>query len=475
MTQPQTPSQARGGRRSATRRRGLNLTTVLAVALPVLSAGALLLVQQDAPGDQARPPARSTLTAATLTCPAALPGTTAVSLTTVAEGVDATVTAGSGDAGQDVPLRSGRVSTFDADKAVPISGEDEAAPGLLAARVSTDEHAAVTCPAPEPVQWFTGVGAGPAHASVLELTNPDAGTAVADITVLGRDGQVDVPRLRGVSVPGGTSVRLDLAAIVPRTDELAVEVLSTRGRIGATVDDRLDKIGSVPLTEDWLPGQAAPARQNVLLGLPPDSGSRVLVVANPGDDEARVQLKVVGPQSVFAPEGVGELRVPPHSTVQRNVSDIVKAGKGDALGFVVDASAPVTAAVRSYVHQDLSHATAGTPFSDPATVLVAAEPDRGNRAAERQVVLAAASSAGTVTVVTRDGDGKQLSSKELEITPGRALRVSVPAGAEQVSVAPSRTAVTGVVVTSAQAGATVQPLTVPVTSGLVPDVRPGLP
>ena len=43
-------------------------------------------------------------------------------------------------------------------------------------------------PPPAAVRWFTGVGAGASHRSVLELTNPDAGTAVADVTVLGRAG-----------------------------------------------------------------------------------------------------------------------------------------------------------------------------------------------------------------------------------------------------------------------------------------------
>ena len=43
-----------------------------------------------------------------------------------------------------------------------------------------------------------------------------------------------------------------------------------------------------------------------------------------------------------------------------------------------------------------------------------------------------------------------------------------------MTVTPARTAVTGSVVVSDRSGAAVLPLVAPVTSGLVPDVRPGL-
>ena len=59
------------------------------------------------------------------------------------------------------------------------------------------------------------------------------GPAVADITVLGEDGPVEVPALRGLTVRGGQTTTVALADVVPRRDELTLQVRVTRGRLSA--------------------------------------------------------------------------------------------------------------------------------------------------------------------------------------------------------------------------------------------------
>jgi uncharacterized protein DUF5719 len=468
-------SSAGGGRRSAQRRSGLNLTIVLAVVLPLASVAALLLVRPSASPDSTHAPTSTPLTAATLVCPSALADAPEVALSTTADDVDGRVEVGLGDDTREVPVATGRVSSVDDPDALTVLGAGETAPGLVASRSGGAEAAVAECRPPAAVHWFTGVGAGPSHDSVLELVNPDAGTAVADVTLYGREGVVDAPRLRGVSVPGGESVRLDLGSIVPRPDELALEVVTARGRLGASLLDQVDRVGSAPLTQDWLPAQGEPSLQNVLLGLAPGSGRRTLAVANPGQDEVRVEVKVVDTESVFAPAGLDEVRVPPQSVVSVPVTAVVDeaVGKG-ALGIAVTATGPVTATLRSVVEGDVSHAVAGTAYSSAMTVLVPAAPATGPRRAERRVVLTAGS-AGTVTVLATDADGKELRSTDLEVQPGRGFEVPVPPAARRVTLTPGRTTVTGSVLTSASDGVAVLPMTAPVMSGLVPDVRPGLP
>ena len=470
------PTNRRGGRRTAARRSRVNLTVVLAVVLPVLSAAVLFLVRPSTPADPTYPPTRTTLTAATLICPAALPGAPEVALTTVADDVDGQVQVGLGDDTADADLVSGRVTAVDDGDAVAVSGEDDAAPGLVAGRGGGDEPAVASCLPPSTTRWFTGVGAGASHRSILELTNPDEGTAVADVTVLGRDGVVDAPRLRGVSVSGGTTVRLDLADVVPRTDDLALEVVTARGRLGATVLDRYDPVGSDPATQDWIAGQAEPTLDSELLGLAPGAGRRSLVLANPGSDEVRAELRIVDTESVFAPDGADAIRVPPRSVVRIPVTAVVaQAVDQDALGLSVTSSGPVTASLRSIVSEDISVAGAGTSFDTAATVLLPEVPTKGRDAAERRVVLADATGAGAVTVVSRAADGSKLKESTVEIVPDRGAVIPVPAGTRQLSVVPSRTSVTGSVLTTSRTGASVLPLTVPVRNGLVPHVRPGLP
>jgi hypothetical protein len=461
------------GRRSATRRTRLNLTTLLAVVLPVLTALALFAVRPGQADEPTSPPTRTALTTATVVCPSPMEGAPDVALTSAADGVDGDVRVGLGDRTTKVPIASGRVSTVGrGDGPAAVTGEDGTAPGLAAARFGDQEMAATSCLAPAPVSWFTGVGAGAGHTSVVELVNPDSGTAVADITVYGRAGVVDVPRLRGVSVPGGSSVRLDLASIVPRRDELAIQVVASRGRLGATVLDRYDEIGAAKLTQDWLPGQVAPATSNTLMGLAPGQGRRTLVLANASDDEVRADLQFVTEDSVFAPQGVPEIRIPPQSVQRVSVSsELGPAIQDGATGVRVTSSGPVTATLRSYVGGDLSHAVPADVVETTATVLL----PEGAKGDKKSVLLAGATRAGDVTVTSRSASGEELDSTKVEITPNHGVTVPLPVGAVLVTVTPARTVVTGSAMVSGKSGAAVLPLREPVLSGLIPAVRPGLP
>ena len=118
---------------------------------------------------------------------------------------------------------------------------------------------------------------------MLELVNPDAGPAVVDAIAYGRRGAVDAPALRGVAVPGRSVVHIDLAERVPRRDDLALHVTTTRGRVSASVVDTYDELGSSGSATDYLPSQPAPTTSNLLLGLPEGTGRRTLLLANPAE------------------------------------------------------------------------------------------------------------------------------------------------------------------------------------------------
>ncbi len=468
------------GRRSTGRGLRLDLTTVLAVGLPVLSALALLLVQAPGAGDVDHSPTRTALTRATVVCPSAMQDATEVALTSAVADVRGQVAVGLGDDARTADLATGTVTTVAGDPGpVAVSGEGDVAPGLVAGRFGATEPAAVACSAPAPHAWFTGVGAGAGHTSVLELVNPDSGTAVADVTVYGRGGVVDAPRLRGVSVPGGSSVRLDLGSVIPRRDELAIEVVASRGRLGASVLDRYDEVGAAELTQDWLPAQAEPATDNLLMGLAPGGGRRTLVVANGTDNEVRADVRVVTEDSVFAPKGLPEIRIAPQSVQRIAVSSVLGPAISEgATGLVVTATGPVTATLRSFVEGDLSHAVAGQALDGPATALL----PEGGKGVGKTVELAGATRTGAVTVVARSASGQELDSTHVDVTPDHGVSVKLPAGTVLVTVTPERTTLSGAVLVSAAGtgkgkarGAAVVPLTQPAVNGLVPDVRPGLP
>lgn len=455
------------GRRTASSRLPVNPTVVIGVVLVLLTLGALALVTPHEAEDRSAPPEESTLTAASVGCPAALPGADDLVVATGRDDVDGTVTLVGPGRPDEVRLRSGEVTTAPVPDAVAVTGEAALAPGLLAARFGGTQLAAVDCPPPTPETWFTGVGAGARRDAVVELVNPDEGPAVADITVYGRGGVIDVPRLRGLTVGGRDSLRLPLAEVAPRRSELALRVVVSRGRLAATVLDQIPALGSRPQTEDFLPGQPEPTTEATLLGLPGRDGTHVLALANPGVDEARVEVKVVGVDSIFTPAGLDEIRVPPGAVRTVSLTAVLaEAIKDGAIGIRVVASDPVTSTLRSVTGGDLSHAAPVVPASVPMTLLV--PPGDG------RVVLADAGGVGVATVESWSADGKALDPEKIELRPGQGGVVDLPRGAVLVRVTPERTSVHAAAVVTGRSGAAVVGFRELLTRALIPDVRPGL-
>ncbi|MXG89598.1 DUF5719 family protein [Nocardioides flavescens] len=451
---------------------------VLAVVLPVVCALALLLLHPDRsqPGREA--PVDAPLASALVVCPSALPGTESTGgagITSLAGSdgaVDGEVTVGLGAATTPLRLRSGRVATPAAGdgSAFVVSGSGALAPGLLATRSASAPLAATDCAPPQPRAWFTGVGADATHDSVLELVNPDSGPAVADVTVLSPDGELDVPALRGVTVPGGSSATFDLGAIVPRRGDLALEVVTGRGRLAAQVVDRYDELGAGANTQDWLPGQAEPSSSNLLLGLVGGSGERTLVLANPGDDEVRAELQVVSPTATFAPSGVEPVRVPPGGTATVSLDDVLAdATAQGATGLLVTSTGPVSAGLRQRVGGDLTLAAPTPSLHDTSAAVL---PDGTAR-----LLLAGPDAVGVATVSAYAAGGRQLDRQRVELSPGAGGDVALPAGTALVTVTAERTGVHAVALVSAAdgSGAAAVALREPVLTSRVPAVRPGVP
>ncbi len=447
-------------------RRRLDITAALAVLLPLLTVGALVFVQPDAPessgGQGTDTPRQTDLTKAVVICPSGEPR--AFLATEADTGGEVVVEIGEDKSRARLsPDRVTKVSG--GDGALVVTGQGRLAPGLVAGRFDSPP-AAAECRAPSSDQWFTGAGSGAKHSSVLELVNPDAGRAIIDTLVYGRRGLVEVPELRGLAVPGRSSVEVDLARTIPRRDDLTLRVRTTRGRVTASVRDTVDELGAGVDASDWLPFQAAPSTSNLMLGLPRGTGQRTLLIANAGDAETRAEVRIVTEDSVFSPEGAEDVVIAPETTRRISLTSALRgADIDDAIGLLVESTVPVTTAVRSFVDGDLSHAVPAESVTDASTVIAAP--------GEKRLLLGGANRSGSVVVRATSAEGERVADERVEVA-GRGYVVPLPRQAVLVRVIPRNVGIAGSVMSSDDGVAVVR-LRSSLRTGLIADVRPGLP
>ena len=450
-----------GRRRVVSTRRLPSPLTVPAAVIPLLTVGALAVVRPAPVPDLGEAPSRAPLARSTLACPPGIPAAEEVAIAS-ASGAAGELAVRTG-AGEDTTSLADGAGALTEGRSVAVAGEGDLAPGLVATR--SGRGAAALCTEPRPAQWFTGLTAGAERSSVLTLTNPDRGPAVADVTVLGEDGPVDVPELRGVRVIGGRTMTFDLSEVTPTRGVLAMGVVVTRGRLGVHVVDVEDPVGPRGPSREWLPPQTAPADTSYVVGMGGRPGERLLTVANPGGSEVRVGVRLVSGESEFAPAGLEEISVDPSSVAVVDLTGVLRGRVGSGVRALrLDASGPVTAALRTRTGDEVSLAVSGQPVSAAAAAL----PRGGKR-----LVVAGASARGVLTYRAWDAEGRELAAERVEVAPGTAARLPLPARAVRLALEVARaTVVTAVEV--GPPGLAVLPLAALVTTSEVPHVRPAL-
>ena len=192
------------------------------------------------------------------------------------------------------------------------------------------------------------------------------------------------------------------------------------------------------------------------------------MVANPGEDAARVKVRLVTEQSVFAPARLEEVQVRAGSVVRLSISRLLASDVAEGVvGLRVESSEPVVSAFRGRRGGDLLTLSPGERVTGPTLLAV---PAGGKR-----LVLGGATSLGTATVVSLDEKGRELAREAVEVQPDRAVVVPLPERSGTVRVEPDRTSLVGSVLLQGEAGAAVLGLRELVREGRVPAVLPGLP
>lgn len=439
-----------GGRRAVAPARRFDLLTVLAVALPAVVAIAVMVVGDEQTGTAGPQSATvSPLTSATVVCPSGTRTSSRITLGRVPDVAGGDVEVGSAAAsasketdpqpvpeGTVTPVNDVPVTIDAASGATILQARGPAAPGLVAGR--DDALALGECRPPSYDEWLVGTGASARYATVVELVNPDDGEAVVDLAIHTGAGLVEEPALRGLQVPARSVRRIDLAKVAPRSGTFAAHLSVIRGRVTATAVNQLDELGRGRVTSDYLPSVAGPTDDGVILGLPDQRTGTLLALANPGDDQVRVTVRLVTEDTVFTPTGAPEITLEPQSSRSVSLQGLLSQENAQGVvGLQVEATAPIVSSLRLQSRGDLVLLAPVVDVDEPTAAVLPT--------GDKTLVLGRATGTGVIQVVSYDARGAEITDKRVEVGPGRAATLALPRAAVLVTVEPRNTLIAGVV------------------------------
>ncbi len=269
------------------------------------------------------------------------------------------------------------------------------------------------CPGVVDDAWYVGLGSDARHRSELVLTNLGEAQAVVDVSFWTPDGPVETVGGDGIVVEPGSSRRLALDELAAGEPTLGVHVSRRRGAVAVAALDTStgDRDGS-----ELVDPTSAPARDQVVAGLPPGETGRTLHVLNPADRTATVQVEAVGQRGPFVPEGLGDLRVGPGRVATLDLPRSVGSGRV-ALRVRSDV-AVVPSVTVAPTTDDLAVLEPARRWRGPAVV-----PLRGGVGVPELVLTAPDEQAGPRTVVleARGPDERVLDRAEVRVEAGTTV------------------------------------------------------
>jgi hypothetical protein len=311
----------------------------------------------------------------------------------------------------------------------PFAAYGSMAPGLTVEQTTSDGGLAGTrCPAPASDVWFAGPGPADAKDVGLYLTNVDDHPVTAVVAALSTDGSIETPEGQDDVLVGPHSTRLVQVGVqvegfgdaAAGTKLIALHVNVPSGRIAAAVRVQRKK------GADWLPA-TVPGTSVVVPGIPSGDGSRRLLVAVPGRDEATVSIEGISPDGTFLPTGQRILQAAALTVTQ---VDLGLGGKPSALRLVADR--PIVAALIAEEGDDFAVTGPTQPLGQAGRIgLVADDRDKTS------VLLTAPGPAATVRLTQVMVQGPTGTAQDVNVPAGRMIEVAMPppAGADGYGLA----------------------------------------
>lgn len=363
---------------------------------------------------------------------------------------------------------------------VIVTASGAMAQGLAVEQTSPGGLVSAQCGAPGTSFWFAGPGQN--LAGTIELYLMNTGSQAADAQVSAMADVIKGAALQGnadngITVPPHSMVVQSIGGMLESSKVVALSVSTSVGQVVAAVRE------STSASDDgiWLPQLSAPARRQVIAGLPTAAGSRSLYIAVPGSAAASVKITAVTARGSYQPTGgtgisllggsaatvpLSSLDGVPGAIVISSSVPVVAAmlvggGPAGAAGAVAASTGPITeqgvladnpprsagltdlvlSAPGKAASVKITTATATTPASGQAgqvvqikagtSVLVPVRPPAGSKDAEFTIVVTPLSGSGPVyggRVITEGGTVQSILP-----VPSSLTRVTLPAVQESLS------------------------------------------
>lgn len=328
------------------------------------------------------------------------------------------------------------------------------------------------CPGVVEDGWFVGAGSGSKHFTTLSLTNLTGAPAIADVSLWGTKGPIDAVNSKGIVLTAFQSRTVKLENLAAGEPELALHVHSRRGAMAIAARDTSTAVFA---GTEAIPATSAPATSQVIPGLDAKTGSKQLLLLNPGDTTARVKVEALGKDGAFVPTGLDDVKV---SAGRVKVLDMPKSAGDGLLGLRLTSDFPLSAGVRMAASaKDYAYAVGGPVLDGPAIVPLSIT----GMLKDAKLIMTASRKTSTVSVTAYDEAMKKVGSTTLALKASSTGSIDLgkkklfEAAQDKIAyvVVTSVGAVVGSAVYANGSGLSAIPLrSVPLRTE-APDVRPG--
>jgi hypothetical protein len=272
------------------------------------------------------------------------------------------------------------------------------------------------CPPTVDESWFVGLGSGAKHESRLLFTNLSDVIAVADVSLWGTEGPIDVVGGTGIIIKPHRTRTIVVDDLAAGETELAARVERRRGAFAVSAFDGSRRVFAGSEAE---PSTVAPRRDQIVAGLPASARSRSLLVVNPSTATSRLSVSVLGPRGSFSPRGLEAVRIPAGRITTLNIPAAVGT---DGVSVRLRSDQPVAATARiAEGKKDYAYAVSAHRLDGPALVPV----DLGGGTSRPRLTVTAPGRHAAVTVVGYDAGMRRIAAGRYEISDGATATVNL--------------------------------------------------